>query len=214
MMLLSHGSYASCSQARSLRLHRAAGPLTFEPSTLRLLTRGCLCLGMGTLGITMLSQVTHYQPVSIDHDGDVPVYIQLADILRARIEAGELAPRRPVPSKRSLQQEYGVAGGTIDKAIARRGPGAYRHRPRYLRNPALRRAPDVRHDRYGTWGMLGGRYRRYSGCSGPPSAVSPSFGTKRPPVQIRPPRPRQRPLAMFTGGLLHVLSDQVSDYPS
>jgi GntR family transcriptional regulator len=30
----------------------------------------------------------------------------------------ELQPRRPVPSKRTLQQEYGVAGGTIDKAVA------------------------------------------------------------------------------------------------
>jgi GntR family transcriptional regulator len=66
----------------------------------------------------MLSTATHYLAVSIDHDGDVPVYIQLADILRARIQSGELAPRRPVPSKRSLQQEYGVAGGTIDKAMA------------------------------------------------------------------------------------------------
>jgi GntR family transcriptional regulator len=72
---------------------------------------------MGKLGVTMLYQVTHDLPVSIDHEGDVPVYIQLADILRARIESGELAPRRPVPSKRTLMQDYGVAGGTIDKAI-------------------------------------------------------------------------------------------------
>ena len=73
---------------------------------------------MGKLSVTMLCTVTHYLAVSIDHEGDVPVYVQLADILRARIESGELAPRRPVPSKRSLMQEYGVAGGTIDKAIA------------------------------------------------------------------------------------------------
>jgi GntR family transcriptional regulator len=66
----------------------------------------------------MLCQAIHALTVSIDHEGDVPVYIQLADILRARIESGELPPRRPVPSKRTLQQEYGVAGGTIDKAIA------------------------------------------------------------------------------------------------
>ena len=30
---------------------------------------------------------------------------------------GELAPRRPVPSKRTLMQTYGIAGGTIDKAM-------------------------------------------------------------------------------------------------
>jgi GntR family transcriptional regulator len=72
---------------------------------------------MGTLGVAMLYKVIHDLAVSIDHEGDVPVYVQLADILRARIESGELAPRRPVPSKRTLMQDYGVAGGTIDKAI-------------------------------------------------------------------------------------------------
>jgi GntR family transcriptional regulator len=82
---------------------------------------------MGTSGVTMLCQGTHDLPVSIDHEGDVPVYIQLADILRARIESGELAPRRPVPSKRTLMQDYGVAGGTIDKAIGiLRGEGLVR----------------------------------------------------------------------------------------
>lgn len=55
--------------------------------------------------------------MSIDHEGDVPVYVQLADILRGRILSGDLQPRRPVPSKRTLMQDYGVAGGTIDKAI-------------------------------------------------------------------------------------------------
>ena len=66
----------------------------------------------------MLLQVMHALTVSIDHEGDVPVYIQLADLLRARILSGELAPRRPVPSKRTLMQDYAVAGGTIDKAVA------------------------------------------------------------------------------------------------
>lgn len=53
----------------------------------------------------------------IDHDSDVPVYRQLADLLRAQIERGELAPRRPIPSKRTLTQQYAVAGGTVDKAM-------------------------------------------------------------------------------------------------
>jgi GntR family transcriptional regulator len=55
--------------------------------------------------------------VEIDHDGDVPVYLQLAAILRGQIESGELAPRRPVPSERTLTQRYGVAGGTVKKAL-------------------------------------------------------------------------------------------------
>ena len=54
---------------------------------------------------------------AIDHDSDVPVYRQLAGILRGQIERGELAPRRPVPSKRTLTQQYGIAGGTVDKAM-------------------------------------------------------------------------------------------------
>jgi len=54
---------------------------------------------------------------AIDHDSDVPVYRQLAGILRGQIERGELAPRRPVPSKRTLTQRYGIAGGTVDKAM-------------------------------------------------------------------------------------------------
>lgn len=72
---------------------------------------------MGNLGFAVLNPAIHDVAVSIDHEGDVPVYVQLADILRARIKSGELAPRRPVPSKRTLMQDYGVAGGTIDKAI-------------------------------------------------------------------------------------------------
>jgi GntR family transcriptional regulator len=53
----------------------------------------------------------------IDHDSDIPVYVQLADLLRAQIESGELAPRRPLPSIRTLQQRYEVADGTVKKAI-------------------------------------------------------------------------------------------------
>lgn len=75
----------------------------------------------------MLCQATHDVAVSIDHEGDVPVYVQLAGILRARILSGEIPPRRPVPSKRTLIQEFGVAGGTIDKAIdILRGEGLVR----------------------------------------------------------------------------------------
>lgn len=53
----------------------------------------------------------------IDHEGAVPVYRQLAAILRAQIESGELAPGRPVPSERTLTQRYGIAVGTVKKAV-------------------------------------------------------------------------------------------------
>lgn len=55
---------------------------------------------------------------SVDPQSATPVYVQLADILRARIEAGVLLPDRPVPSESQLQQEFGVARGTARKAIA------------------------------------------------------------------------------------------------
>lgn len=53
----------------------------------------------------------------IDHESDVPIYIQLADLLRARIRSGDLAPRRPLPSIRMLQQTYGISDGTVKKAV-------------------------------------------------------------------------------------------------
>ena len=55
--------------------------------------------------------------MTIDHYGDVPVYQQLAAILREQIASGKLAPRRPIPSKKALTQEYEIAGGTVDRAV-------------------------------------------------------------------------------------------------
>ena len=53
----------------------------------------------------------------IDHEGAEPVYRQLAAILRAQIESGELRPGRPVTSERTLTQRYGVAVVTVKKAV-------------------------------------------------------------------------------------------------
>jgi DNA-binding GntR family transcriptional regulator len=46
-----------------------------------------------------------------------PLYTQLADILREMITSGELQPRSPLPSESYLQQEQGVARGTVRTAI-------------------------------------------------------------------------------------------------
>ena len=54
---------------------------------------------------------------TVDPDSATPVYVQVAEILRARIESGELLPDRPVPSESQLQQDLGVARGTARKAI-------------------------------------------------------------------------------------------------
>jgi GntR family transcriptional regulator len=55
--------------------------------------------------------------VSIDHDARTPVYLQLAAILREGIERGEYQPGRKLPSENRLLQEYGLARGTIRKAM-------------------------------------------------------------------------------------------------
>jgi GntR family transcriptional regulator len=54
--------------------------------------------------------------VSIDHDAEEPLYLQLAAILRGRITSGDL--ERRIPSVKSLTQEYGVAQGTAERALA------------------------------------------------------------------------------------------------
>jgi GntR family transcriptional regulator len=57
-------------------------------------------------------------PQAVDPDSATPIYIQVANILRSRIESGELIPNRPVPSETQLEQEFGIARGTARKAIA------------------------------------------------------------------------------------------------
>lgn len=51
----------------------------------------------------------------LDHDGDTHIYLQIADILRERIEG--LEPGHPVPSEADIQREFGVARATARKAI-------------------------------------------------------------------------------------------------
>jgi GntR family transcriptional regulator len=55
--------------------------------------------------------------VTVDHEGDEYVYVQLASILRERIRSGDLPPGRALPSARLLSQQYDVAIGTVKKAL-------------------------------------------------------------------------------------------------
>jgi GntR family transcriptional regulator len=56
--------------------------------------------------------------MTIDHEGDTPVYRQIAGIIAERIKAGTLQPRRPIPSETTLVQEFGVARETARRAVA------------------------------------------------------------------------------------------------
>ncbi len=57
--------------------------------------------------------MSEYDPLA-----PVPRYRQIAEILRRRIEQGELIPDRPIPSEVQLEQEFGVARATARKAVA------------------------------------------------------------------------------------------------
>jgi GntR family transcriptional regulator len=46
-----------------------------------------------------------------------PPWQQLADLIRARIQSGELAPGHKLPSTVSLSQEHDLAPVTVRKAI-------------------------------------------------------------------------------------------------
>jgi DNA-binding GntR family transcriptional regulator len=55
--------------------------------------------------------------MTVDHLTGEPAYLQLARILREMITSGQIAPRQPMPSIKSITQQYGVAKGTAEKAL-------------------------------------------------------------------------------------------------
>lgn len=54
---------------------------------------------------------------AVDHDSGTPLYVQLADIIARKIDAGELAPDRPIPAETRMAEEYGVARLTARRAV-------------------------------------------------------------------------------------------------
>ncbi len=54
----------------------------------------------------------------IEPDGPVPIYLQLVEILAERIERGDWQPNRPIPSELQLVQEFGIARGTVRRAVS------------------------------------------------------------------------------------------------
>ncbi|MEV4085521.1 GntR family transcriptional regulator [Nonomuraea fuscirosea] len=55
--------------------------------------------------------------MTIDQLDPTPIYEQLARIIRDRIKAGDLEERQVVPSESSLQQEHGIARGSVRRAM-------------------------------------------------------------------------------------------------
>ncbi|MEO3788738.1 GntR family transcriptional regulator [Nonomuraea sp. B10E15] len=59
-----------------------------------------------------------YNPNVLDREGPVPVYRQVADLVRDQIERGELQAGDPVPSEATLEKEYDIARTTA-RRVAR-----------------------------------------------------------------------------------------------
>lgn len=59
-----------------------------------------------------------YSSLVINRATPVPPWEQLAAIFRARIQSGELPPGERLPSVLALAEEYGLARGTVQKAVS------------------------------------------------------------------------------------------------
>ena len=57
------------------------------------------------------------EPLSVDLRSRVPSYVQLADALRERITAGQIATGDLLPSITRIQQETGLSPNTIRRGI-------------------------------------------------------------------------------------------------
>lgn len=55
--------------------------------------------------------------MALDFQGKTPLYRQLAAELRALIDSGEIPPGRALPSKKAIQQRWGVSQQTTEKAL-------------------------------------------------------------------------------------------------
>jgi DNA-binding GntR family transcriptional regulator len=59
-----------------------------------------------------------YNPSVLDREGPVPIYKQVADLIREQIERGELKAGDPVPSEAKLEKDYEIARTTA-RRVAR-----------------------------------------------------------------------------------------------
>jgi DNA-binding GntR family transcriptional regulator len=55
--------------------------------------------------------------MSLSTDDPRPPYVQVADVLRSEIEAGDYRPGQKLPSMRDLSERFGVATMTVSSAL-------------------------------------------------------------------------------------------------
>ena len=54
---------------------------------------------------------------TLDLEGPEPLYLQIADVIAARIADGTYPPRRRIPSETEISEEFGVARPTARSAV-------------------------------------------------------------------------------------------------
>jgi GntR family transcriptional regulator len=89
------------------------------------------------------------RPARVNPTDPAPAYLQIANDLREAIEADELPHGTPLPSLRTMERDYGAAGGTVRRALdqlvsegliyARQGQGVFVRRPRRMLRDGSRR---------------------------------------------------------------------------
>lgn len=70
---------------------------------------------MDTLDNSVNQRVPYAALVTVDHESAVPLYVQVAALLRGLIQSGELTSR--LPSLKTISQDYGVSHITAEKAV-------------------------------------------------------------------------------------------------
>jgi DNA-binding GntR family transcriptional regulator len=53
----------------------------------------------------------------LDPHTHTPLYVQLADIVRADIASGKIKPRTFLPSSKALRDRHGCSSGTVERAM-------------------------------------------------------------------------------------------------
>lgn len=89
----------------------------------------------------------HWITSSLDRNSPVPLYYQLAELIKERIAVGELRPGDQLPAERELAEQSGISRMTARQAIAflmqsrvlivRHGAGTFVAEPKLAYNPRL-----------------------------------------------------------------------------
>ncbi len=59
-----------------------------------------------------------WQTATLSKGSPIPLYYQLAEVIRERVRSGELAPGRQLPSERELAEQAGISRMTARQAVA------------------------------------------------------------------------------------------------